>query len=253
MHGREADLEVRVDGRDAAAGVACCAVHLPQRSVTWISPRCSSPGEPRPASAGSPESARLSFRLAPWQRYARIAPRNAAGQVGRVAQPQERALGIGVRDARRGREGAAVASSTPRARPPSTTTRATSAPVRISAPCSRAASAIIRGHLAHAAGDEAPGHGAGRVGRMLVQQRDAGAGVRRPGERVRDRVPAQRRLHVLRLEARVQVAPRRRRQELGGTLGDAAAAGGAEPDPDRPGRRVHRREEERADRRHAPA
>ena len=143
-----------------------------------------------------------------------------ARQVPRVAERLEGVLGIGAGQHHVAGDG----RCRPRAARPATWTpepesrvrmRSTATPVRISAPASRAASAIASGHLAHAAAHEppAPQAAAGVVGDVVVQQDVGGPERAGAGQAVVDGVPAQRGPDVRRLEPLAQVVVGRRRQQ----------------------------------------
>ena len=119
-------------------------------------------------------------------------------------------------DSTRGaRSSSPFASATPVARPFTVMMRSTSASVRISAPASRAASAITSRQPAHAAADEPPRArpAPGLLARVIVQQHERGPRRRRAGDAVVDRVPAERGHHVLGLEPLRQELRRRRREQ----------------------------------------
>ena len=115
------------------------------------------------------------------------------------------------------------------ARPPSISIASTSASVRISAPASAAASASSRVTSSHPAAHEPPRLSAERRRGVLVQQRVRGARRRRAGERVGDRVPAERGAGVLGAKAGLEVLAGRGREQLhrGEPVAERRPGGGA--------------------------
>ena len=122
-------------------------------------------------------------------------------ELDRLDERQERALRVGVRDDGARRRSARPWRARRRVRAPSrTSTRATSTPVRISAPRLRAAAAERLRQRADSARDEGGGPGRVRVDRRLEEQVRPGAGRPGAGEHPVDAARRDRRAQQLRLE-----------------------------------------------------
>ncbi len=133
-----------------------------------------------------------------------------------VDQAQEGRLRVGVGEHPLGaRSPRRPRARRPTARPSSIRIRSTGASVRISAPASRAASAIasVRRPIPPRTKPHWRMPPPGLLGGVVVQQHERGARGRRPAGRVVDRVPAERRPHLLALEVLGQVLGRRGAEE----------------------------------------
>ena len=129
VHGREAQFDVRGVGRDPLHGLRLLRVHVGDERVQLHDPGVvglhAALGQSPPRTAAR-EAPRLILMLVPMQRYASIRARNVLGQVGGVAQRQERPLRVRVRQhparadllaAREPHADGATAAASARARP----------------------------------------------------------------------------------------------------------------------------------------
>ena len=154
----------------------------------------------------------------------------SSGRSRAVAQRQERALRVGVRQHPRGqRSPRRRRAARPTARPPRVTTCSTSASQRISHPASRAASAIVAVSTPMPPRTKPHCRTPPSTSSLAwsCSSTYAVPGRRRTRDAVVDRVPSERRLHVLALEPLRQELVRARREEER-EVGEALAL--AQPD-----------------------
>ena len=167
-----------------------------------------------------------------------------------LAQREERALGVGVREHAPRRDLLAARQPHAHGPPPARHHLLDLGVAADLASCLARRVGHRRGEYAHAAAHEPPlTHAAlGLLARVVVQQHVAGAGRRRPGHAVVDGVPAEGRLHVVTLEPLRQELVRARREQVR-QVGEALALPQADASPLRQRAQVRERAHARIGRR----
>ena len=171
--------------------------------------------------------------LVPMQRYARIRATNVSGSSASSTSPRNVRFGSAFEATSRARSSSPLGERhARRAAPRRRSCASTSAPVRISAPASRAASAMasVRRPIPPRTNPHWRTPPPASSLAWSCRSTNAVPGGGRAGHAVVDRVPAERRLHVLGLEVLGQ-EPLRRGGEQVGQVGRVAGAGGSASRP----------------------